>query len=509
MKKIKRSLLSIFLLILSMGILNAEDENTLTNEETKEKIVGIEQLEEIEYKKNIKMNKIFNIDLNILKNTLEEKYNSDILFEWNIAWENTQNWSVFEKQFEEQWDYEINLSIYKLSWNEQELITNKKLNIFVYTDKIVQVFDESLWEKINDFELKLKTNWIYINKIIINKEDIEKTNFKDEILKEINESQYLVVWWWKDFIFDSLSKINSENFNTNLNLVLISSFNIDILQKYLWNFTSNKWWIKEAILIDESSRFEIIKQTKTIEELKIEMSKNNYEYISLNSNNEISEVLFISKFINNLSNRWFSTINIYLILIIPFLLMGVIVFKHLIGLGVAGILIPTTITLLFIKLSFLPTITLIIIFLVTNLVISKFISRYNLHYSPRITLITIINIIVTIITTNIFISYNIISVDINDIMFIIFFILISEKLINIIVSKDFSEYKLSLLNTLVFSIISYMFFSLEITKSFILSYPEIILVFIPIAFIIWRFTWLRVTEYFRFREVIKSIEEEE
>jgi hypothetical protein len=24
---------------------------------------------------------------------------------------------------------------------------------------------------------------------------------------------------------------------------------------------------------------------------------------------------------------------------------------------------------------------------------------------------------------------------------------------------------------------------------------------------IWKFTWLRVTEYFRFREVIKSIEE--
>jgi hypothetical protein len=33
------------------------------------------------------------------------------------------------------------------------------------------------------------------------------------------------------------------------------------------------------------------------------------------------------------------------------------------------------------------------------------------------------------------------------------------------------------------------------------------LLLIPLNFIVWKFTWLRVTEYFRFREVIKSIEE--
>jgi hypothetical protein len=27
-------------------------------------------------------------------------------------------------------------------------------------------------------------------------------------------------------------------------------------------------------------------------------------------------------------------------------------------------------------------------------------------------------------------------------------------------------------------------------------------------FLIWKFSWLRVTEYFRFREIIQSVEEE-
>jgi hypothetical protein len=101
-----------------------------------------------------------------------------------------------------------------------------------------------------------------------------------------------------------------------------------------------------------------------------------------------------------------------------------------------------------------------------------------------------------------------VEIDINDIMFMIFFILIAEKLINVIIWKEFWEYKISLLNTLLFSLFSYLLFSLNIVKTFILAYPETIILLIPVLFFIWQFSWLRVTEYFRFREVIKSIEEE-
>jgi hypothetical protein len=51
----------------------------------------------------------------------------------------------------------------------------------------------------------------------------------------------------------------------------MSSFNIDILQKYLQNFTSNKIWINDAILIDESSKYEILKSPNNIKSLQEEM----------------------------------------------------------------------------------------------------------------------------------------------------------------------------------------------------------------------------------------------
>jgi len=42
---------------------------------------------------------------------------------------------------------------------------------------------------------------------------------------------------------------------------------------------------------------------------------------------------------------------------------------------------------------------------------------------------------------------------------------------------------------------------------FILAYPELIIICAPLSFLIGRFTGLRVTEYLRFKEIIKNIEE--
>jgi len=509
MKKIIQIIFVLFIVFLNINLSNAKKDITKnsiekTNIEIKKESTLLEKLNISE---NINLNEELKIDLSNIEKKLIRKYNSKILFEWNIAWEKTINWSIFQKQFKTFWEKEINLNIYKISWRNRELISNEKINIFAYKTKINSIFEENHNQKINDFISKAKESWIFIDKIVLNKNKIEKFNFNENILSKLKENQYLLVWWEKDFMFDLLSKINTENIKNKINIIWISPFNITLLQKFLQNFISNKSWINKALLLDESSKYEVLKQPTDINILENDLIKNNYEYINLSNRSKISEVLFISKFINNLSNSGFSVNNIYLILIIPFLLLGVSIFKHLIGLTPTWVLIPVTITLLFLKLWIVPTFLLIVIFFITNIILSKVITKYSLHYTPKITMLTIINIIVFIITINAFLVYNLVSININDIMFIIFFILISEKLVNIISSKEFWEYKATLINTLLFSIIALIIFKLNFVKTFILAYPEIILLLIPVSFIIWRFTWLRVTEYFRFKEVIKSIEE--
>jgi hypothetical protein len=97
--------------------------------------------------------------------------------------------------------------------------------------------------------------------------------------------------------------------------------------------------------------------------------------------------------------------------------------------------------------------------------------------------------------------------NINNILYVILFFIVSEKLITIITSKEFGEYKKSLVGTLLVSLICYALFNFNTLLVFLTAYPETLILLVPLNFLLGRFTGLRITEYFRFREVVKSIEE--
>jgi len=283
---------------------------------------------------------------------------------------------------------------------------------------------------------------------------------------------------------------------------------MNILWNYLKNFLANKSWINKIFLINESSKYLLLKQN-LIWDLEKELNKNKHDFINVNltKNNDVNNIFFISKFINNLSNLWYSTNSIYIFLIIPIILTFIIFFKHFIWLSPIWIAIPLFVTLLFFKLWLFTALFLIIFYVSLNLFLSIIANRYNLLYSPKIVFLISINIIIFILLFNIGYSFWIVWLNASDILYFIIFIILSEKMINIIISKDLLEYKESFFYTMLISIICFWILSIDYVKVFILSYPEIILILIPINFLIWRFTWLRITEYFRFREVINSIEE--
>jgi hypothetical protein len=103
--------------------------------------------------------------------------------------------------------------------------------------------------------------------------------------------------------------------------------------------------------------------------------------------------------------------------------------------------------------------------------------------------------------------FEIIDVTISNILYIILFFIVSEKLITIITSKEFREYKKSLVWTLLISLVCYALFNFNTLLVFLTAYPEVLITLVPLNFLLGRFTGLRITEYIRFREVITSIEE--
>jgi hypothetical protein len=99
-------------------------------------------------------------------------------------------------------------------------------------------------------------------------------------------------------------------------------------------------------------------------------------------------------------------------------------------------------------------------------------------------MILIINIVIFIFVINVLFDYNLITLNLNNIFYMLLFIVISERIISIVLSKEFIEYKSGIFNTYFVSLFIFIIYSISYFKIFLLAFPEIILILIPINFLI-------------------------
>ncbi len=471
----------------------------------------------------ITINSEYIINLTSVQEKLQNTYrDKSFLFEWDLKWASSQSWAIFTRTFNEKWLKELELNIYEIFINEEETQEKKILfthtyPLLVYEKSFLLIYsDEALASDINNYIDFSKRDGVFISPIgPLNKTDIEIASIinsiKDYKLTEGFKSDFIIIWGSRDFVFNILSNINKDLSNSQsfekYNIVWISPYNLNILWSYLRNFLANKNWINKIILLGENSKYLILKQNQ-ITDLIQELQTNQHDFLDINlAQNDVKNIYFISKFINNLSNIGYSTTSIYIFLVIPIILTIIIIFKHFIGLSPIWIVIPLFVSLLFLKLWVFLSLFFILFFVIINILLSLITERYNLLYAPRMVFLISINMISFIAFMNIWYALNLVSLNISDILYFIIFILLSEKMISIITSKDLLEYKESFFYTLLIGLFCYVILNINAIKVILLSYPELILLLIPINFFIGKFTGLRITEYFRFKEIIKSVEE--
>lgn len=478
----------------------------------------------IEYQEKSHFWNTFEIDVSDLQKSLEENFSDFTLeYQWEIFSTHPQMGTKLSTTFNSIGEKAIELNIFTQTIQSDEdenqntkrtLIHSYDMSVFVYEKSIPllvsnTVSEESLNSYIDDWE----DLWIYIYKLwTLSEQEL----IWEEVIRSLSQytlsfpenSDYLAIWGEKEFLFSALSQIRSTDLEKNsLNIVLISSYNSSILKKYIANALAGKDFIKDGFIIDESLKFQILKNPQNIVSLKQEVETNNYSYTPITENIDIAPGFFISRFINDLSNNWVSTSHIYIILLLPIFLTIIGVSKHLIGISTLWSIIPVFITLLYLQIGVIFTLVLIWFLIVFNIIISKFISKYTLLYTPKVTFITILNLLIFMLFFQALQYFDIIQIHINNILYIILFFIVSEKLITIITSKEFREYKKSLMGTIIISLLCYSLFHFNTLLVFLTAYPEVLILLVPLNFLLGRFTWLRITEYLRFREVVKSIEE--
>jgi hypothetical protein len=197
--------------------------------------------------------------------------------------------------------------------------------------------------------------------------------------------------------------------------------------------------------------------------------------------------------------------TLVLVLILPIIVTLIAFFRQVIGIKAFGIYTPAIITFAFLATN---EIRYGIIIFITVIAIGTFVrfllKQFRLLYLPRVAImITIVGfaILALLIIGGIYNRTGLAGVSIFPILIMITLV---EKFVAVQIEKGERAAIVLSIETLVISVIGYYIASWPTLISFILVYPWISLLTIPINIFLGKWTGLRFSEYFRFRQILKS-----
>lgn len=212
---------------------------------------------------------------------------------------------------------------------------------------------------------------------------------------------------------------------------------------------------------------------------------------------------FMSFGINFLINRGVPVNSIILILMLPVIATILAFARQVVGIKSFGLVTPAMTTLSFLVMGLQYGLIVFVTIVLSGTITRSVLRRLRLLYLPRMALVLTSVSLSLLLLLGLGVANNQNAV----LSFSIF-----PALILTILAEEFiaAQFKLGVRSaltltawTLVLSTICYFIVSSEIFRTSILSYPEIILLTIPLNIALGQWGGLRMTEYFRFRELLR------
>lgn len=278
---------------------------------------------------------------------------------------------------------------------------------------------------------------------------------------------------------------------------------------------------KNIVSAKEAAIYAFI-ESLTAEEFIDRMEKDGYDYQLTNAQTGQLQIWnFMSYFVNYLIDSGIPANTVILILMLPVIATVVSVMKQFVGLTTFGVYTPTIITLTFwiLGLKF-GLLTLLIVFLVGTGARSV-LKKYRLLYVPRMAIVLTSVALAILFMLIISIRFNLFDAQFYSLSVFPMLILstLTEKFVNAQGGKGFKKAMILTMQTVLVAIFAYIviggavdLYLFEIKfgalQSFMLAYPEVIILIIFFNVFLGRWTGLRLLEYARFREVLRHVEEE-
>jgi hypothetical protein len=197
--------------------------------------------------------------------------------------------------------------------------------------------------------------------------------------------------------------------------------------------------------------------------------------------------------------------TILLLLMLPVIATLIAFFRQVVGIKAFGIYTPLLITFAFLATNGVKYgVAIFLAVIIIGMLMRFALKPFRLLYLPRVAIM--LTVVAVLMLGILALGGNLKRTGLASVSIfpILIMITIVEKFVAVQIEKGDKTAILLALETLVISIFGYYLASWTFMLKFIASYPWTVLLTIPVNILLGKWTGLRLTEYLRFREVIKK-----
>lgn len=195
--------------------------------------------------------------------------------------------------------------------------------------------------------------------------------------------------------------------------------------------------------------------------------------------------------------------TIMLILLLPFLATLAVFVRHIIGLPSLEMIVPIALSITLVSTGISAGAVLLITILLASTIARLMLKKIRIMQLPKMALSIFVVSLFVFISLTVSASVGMLTVTQLSIFPVLLLILLGEKIVSLQLSRSAGETFQIATVTILMGLLGFAILQSEMIRRFVLLYPEVIYILIPLNILMGRYFGLRLTEVYRFSKLRK------
>lgn len=435
----------------------------------------------------------------------------ELSYEWHFGDGNRQIGVEVAHSYAESGEYIVNLTVRDLQGNSSAA----ELKVFVYERAFVLISNlETENTKLQSLMDAGREQGIYFKWIPIVRSGssfLEEEELRRQLLEHVSDleaSNDLIFYTEGSAGLTVLSRLgqtlSNPDFFNGKNVYFISDLSLFTLENIARGIFANMHL--NRVILSRPEALWVLLETSDIDSFASILMERGIEYSNIDGHLTLRPWNFLSVLVNNLLNNGVPTGTLLLVLMLPVIATLVAFMKQVLGLNTLGVYTPSILSLSFIALNFWYGLIIFVVLFAVGSFVRAALHHYRLLYIPRMAIVLSFSsfAILLVLFLGALLDQPIDELAIFPILIMATMV---EKFVTIQSDKGFKGALRIWAEVLFVAMVAYVFVQWNAFEVLLLGHPEILFFFLGLNFLMARWTGLRLTEYIRFRELIRHVEE--